>query len=129
VAEVKRALIAGPFAAVVALTSACVDSQSPEELEAACGRLADDVAEAQLSGTPTAEQAEETAEALDERLSELRDPDAHEAVADLHSALHALEEALERDDDEHAADVLTDARGAANDAAEACDLDPSRFGV
>jgi hypothetical protein len=126
----KRAITVVVAGAVLTLGAAgCVDSQSPEELAAACDRLADDVAEADLSGTPTAEQAEETAEALDERLSELRDPDAHDAVVDLHSALHALEEALDRDDSEHADEVLADARGAAKDAAEACDLEPSRFGV
>ena len=126
----KRALIAVPFTGFLAFgTGGCVDSQSPEELKAACGRLADDVSEAKLSGTVTAEQADETAEALDERLSEIRDTDAHDAVADLHSWLHALEKALERDDAEHAADLLNDARQAARDAAEACDLEPSRLGV
>ena len=115
---------------VVALAvSGCVSSQSPEDRAAACGRLADDVSRAGLSGTPTLDQAEDSSNRLDARLSELRDPSAHDAAVALHASLHALVRALDRDDAEHAAEVVDQAREQAKDAAEACDLDPSRFGV
>jgi hypothetical protein len=122
----RGALVAG---AVSLLTTACVGSQSPEERAAACQRLADDVSGLDLSAVPDADAVESTANALDARLSELRDPSAHEAAVELHSSLHALARALKRGDTEHASEVAGEARQAARDAADACDLDPASFGL
>ncbi|HET7529975.1 MAG TPA: hypothetical protein VFJ98_03345 [Mycobacteriales bacterium] len=115
--------------ATALLATGCVGSQSPEERAAACQRLADDVSGLDLSGLPDADDVEATANALDPRLSELRDPSAHEAAVDLHSSLHALARALKRGDTEHANEVADEARKAARDAADACDLDPASFGL
>jgi hypothetical protein len=123
----RLGLIAAALAALGA--TGCVGSQSPEDRAAACNRFADDVKSAGLSGTPTLEQVNEAANGLDARLGELRDPSAHDAAVALHASLHALARALDRDDSEHSAEVLGQAREQATDAAEACDLDPSRFGV
>ena len=122
--RIAALLVVGLFAA-----PACVSSQSPEERAAACERLATDVSGIDLSDPSGADEVQATADELDARISELRDPSAHDAAVQLHASLHALARALDRGDDEHAVEVADEARQAAMDAADACDLEPSRFGL
>lgn len=110
----------------------CSTEQSPEEKAKACKALAADVKGVDLTTAPAkgdADQIEEVAESLDERIGELRDEDAHDAAIDIHLSLHAAEDALRDGDTDRAAEKMTKARAAAQKAATACGLAPADFGI
>jgi len=115
------------LALATALSAGCVAAQSPEEKRQQCGELADLVSEAHLAGSPTAEQATDVANRMDSKLSRLRTPSVHDAAVDVHAELHRIQIADEKGDDAKTQEKIADARSAARDLADACDLPAERF--
>src|SRR4051812_28012636 len=122
-------LVLTALAATTVALAGCDSGQTPEERAKACRALADEVKNVDLSSTPDEKSADEVAEALDDRITELRDEDAHSAAVELHTSLHAVAHALEDGDNDHAARATERARNAAREAAAACGLTPADFGL
>jgi len=122
-----RLLPTGIAALTAALLGGCGTTLIPEEMAGQCAALAADTARAGLTGTPTREQARATADRLDGRLTQLRDPRVHDAAVALHSHLHGVEAALAKGDTDRAATLAAAAREDAAKAAKACGLAETAF--
>jgi long-subunit fatty acid transport protein len=120
---------AAALAAVLwaALLGGCAAGLTPAEATEQCAALAAQTARAGLSGTPTADQADDVANRLDAVLTQLRDPAVHDAAVALHSHLHGVEAALRKGDTEKAGRLTAEARADVTAAAKACGLPESRF--
>ena len=114
----------------LALTlTACGAAVTPEEKAAQCGGLVEDVLIAQLAptGVPDQARAKTSADTLDGRIVQLRDPAVHDAAVAIHTHLHAVETALAKGDTERAAKLMDAVREDLDQAARACDLPVSSF--
>ena len=108
------------------LLTGCSEAQDTADRVRDCTALATDVARAGLSGVPTADEAEQAADAVHERLSRLTQ-EVHDPAVALHDRLHAIEEARRDGDVTKATRAARQAREAAGDVAAACGLSVERF--
>ena len=102
---------------------------SPEEKAAQCGGLIEDVLIARLAptGVPDQALAKQSADTLDGRIVQLRDPGVHDAAVAIHTHLHGVETALAKGETERAAKLMDAVREDLDQAARACDVPVSAF--
>ena len=118
-------------AAVVLLLAlpltACGDVQETAGRAADCVQLARAAADAGLSGTPSAAQAEEAVRTLDERVEGIDDPQLREDAGALRDRLREVLEAARSADPATATAAADRARQAARDTARTCGLPVDQF--
>jgi hypothetical protein len=109
------------------LVTGCSEARDAVGSATECASLAADVARSGLDGVPTAAEAEEAVQRLDERVQGLKDTEVREAAGTLRDRLRDLQEAARSADPAAVEQAATDAREAARGAAEACGLPVDQF--
>jgi hypothetical protein len=109
------------------LTTACSEAREAVGGAADCVSLAADVARTGLDGVPTAAEAEQAVQRLDDRVQDLQDPEVRDAAGTLRDRLGDLQEAARTADPAGVERAVTEAREAARATAEACGLPADQF--
>ena len=120
-------LLALPLALTALLTTGCSGASDAVRGATDCAALASDIARSGLSGVPTAQEAEQAVDRLDERVDGLQDAEVREAATALRDRLRELQEAVRSADVPAASQSAAAAREAARDTAQACGLPAERF--
>jgi hypothetical protein len=109
------------------LATGCSEAREAVGGAAECASLAADIARTGLDGIPTAAEAEQAVQRLDERVQGLQDTEVREAAGTLRDRLRDLQEAAQAADPAAVEQAATDARDAARSTAEACGLPADQF--
>jgi hypothetical protein len=109
------------------LVTGCSEARDAVGSATECASLAADVARSGLDGVPTAAEAEEAVQRLDERVQGLKDTEVREAAGTLRDRLRDLQEAARSADPAAVERAVADAREAARGTAEACGLPADQF--
>ncbi len=92
-----------------------------------CAGLARDALASGLSGVPSAAQAEEAVQRLDDRIGDLGDTTVRDAAQGLRDRLQEVVDAARSADPARVQQAAADARDAAAEAARACSLPVDAF--
>ena len=109
------------------LATGCSSAQEAVSSASACAGLASDIVRTGLAGVPTAEQAQQAVDRLDERVQGLEDGEVKEAASGLRDRLQELQEAVRSADPTGVQAAVAGARDAARDTAQACGLPAEQF--
>ena len=109
------------------LATGCSEARDAVGGAAECASLAADVARTGLDGIPTATEAEQAVQRLDDRVQDLQDTEVREAAGTLRDRLRDLQEAARSADPAGVQQAVTEAREAARGTAEACGLPADQF--
>ena len=109
------------------LATGCSEARDAVGGAAECASLAGDVARTGLDGVPTAAEAEQAVQRLDDRVQDLQDTEVREAAGTLRDRLRDLQEAARSADPAAVERATAEAREAARGAAEACGLPADQF--
>ena len=109
------------------LVTGCSEARDAVGGATECASLAADIARAGLDGVPTAAEAEQAVQRLDDRVQDLQDTEVREAAGTLRDRLRDLQEAAQSADPAGVEQAVTDAREAARGTAEACGLPADQF--
>jgi hypothetical protein len=120
-------LLALPLALTALLATGCSGASDAVSGATDCAALASDIARSGLSGVPTAQEADQAVDRLDERIDGLQNAEVREAATALRDRLRELQEAVRSADVPAASQAASAARDAARDTAQACGLPAERF--
>ena len=109
------------------LTTGCSEARDAVGGAAECASLAADIARTGLDGVPTAAEAEQAVQRLDERVQDLQDTEVREAAGALRDRLRDVQEAARSADPVALQSAVAEAREAARGTAEACGLPADQF--
>ena len=109
------------------LTTGCSEARDAVGGAAECASLATDIARTGLDGVPTAAEAEQAVQRLDDRVQDLENAEVREAAGTLRDRLRDLQEAARSADPAAVQQAVADAREAARGTAEACGLPADQF--
>ena len=109
------------------LATGCSEARDAVGSAADCASLAADIARTGLNGVPTAAEAEQAVQRLDDRVQGLQDAEVREAAGTLRDRLRDLQEAVRSADPAGVQQAVTEAREAARDTAQACGLPADQF--
>lgn len=109
------------------LTTGCAEARDAVGGAAECASLAADIARTGLDGVPTAAEAEQAVQRLDDRVQDLEDAEVRAAAGTLRDRLRDLQEAARSADPAGVQQAVADAREAARSTAEACGLPADQF--
>ena len=116
-----------PLLVTVVLATGCSEARDAVGGAAECASLAADVARTGLDGIPTAAEAEQAVQRLDDRVQDLQDAQVRDAAGTLRDRLRDLQEAVRSADPAAVERAAAEAREAARGTAEACGLPADRF--
>ena len=116
-----------PLVVVLPLLAGCSQAADTATRARDCAGLARDVASVPLSQLPSAQQAEQAARRLDERVEQLQDPQVSEAARTLRDRLREAAQAAGRADPAGARRAVADVREAAEATARACGVPVDQF--
>ena len=109
------------------LATGCSEARDAVGGAAECVSLAADVARTGLDGIPTAAEAEQAVQRLDDRVQDLQDPEVRDAASALRDRLRDLQEAARSADPAAVERAVAEAREAGRSTAEACGLPADQF--
>ncbi len=109
------------------LATGCAQARDAVGGATDCASLAADIARTGLDGVPTAAEAEQAVQRLDDRVQDLQDTEVREAAGTLRDRLRDLPEAARSADPAAVQQAVAEAREAARGTAEACGLPADQF--
>ena len=109
------------------LATGCAEARDAVGGATECASLAADIARTGLDGIPTAAEAEQAVQRLDDRVQDLQDAEVREAAGTLRDRLRDLQEAARSADPAGVQRATDAAREAARSTAEACGLPADQF--
>jgi hypothetical protein len=109
------------------LMTGCADAREAVGGAAECASLAADIARTGLNGIPTAAEADQAVQRLDDRVQDLQDTEVREAAGTLRDRLRDLQAAARSADPVAVQQAVAEAREAARGTAEACGLPADQF--
>jgi hypothetical protein len=109
------------------LATGCSEARDAVGSAAECASLAADVARTGLNGIPTAAEAEQAVQRLDDRVQDLQDTRVRDAATSLRDRLRDLQEAARSADPAAVERAVAEAREAGRSTAEACGLPADQF--
>ncbi|MDP9466411.1 MAG: hypothetical protein M3P31_04105 [Actinomycetota bacterium] len=109
------------------LATGCAQARDAVGGATDCASLAADIARTGLDGVPTAAEAEQAVQRLDDRVQDLQDTEVREAAGTLRDRLRDLPEAARSTDPAAVQQAVAEAREAARGTAEACGLPADQF--
>ena len=109
------------------LVTGCSEARDAVGGATECVSLAADVARTGLDGVPTAAEAEQAVQRLDDRVQGLQDAEVRDAATTLRDRLRELQEAARSADPAAVRSAAAQARDAARDTAAACGLPTDQF--
>ena len=116
-----------PLLLTALLTTGCSQARDALGGAADCASLASDIAGIGLNGLPSAAEAEQAVQRLDDRVQDLQDPEVRDAAGTLRDRLRDVQEAARSADPAGVQRAVTEARDAARDTATACGLPADQF--
>lgn len=109
------------------LATGCSEAREAVGGATECVSLAADVARTGLDGVPSAAEAEQAVQRLDDRVQGLQDAEVRDAATTLRDRLRDLQEAAQSADPAAVERAVTEAREAGRSTAEACGLPADQF--
>ena len=109
------------------ITTGCSGARDAVGGAADCASLASDIARTGLNGLPSAAEAEQAVQLLDDRVQKLQDPEVRDAAGTLRDRLRDVQQAARSADPAGVQQAVTEAREAARDTAAACGLPADQF--
>lgn len=109
------------------LATGCSEARDAVGGATGCASLAAEIARTGLNGIPTAAEADQSVQRLDDRVQDLQDTEVREAAGTLRDRLRDLQEAARSADPAGVERAVREAREAARDTAQACGLPADQF--